>query len=472
MLVFPYSTSNGYYVYDGSSGRIFEVDDHIYKWFLESTTENFREPSSVPDEIIELQSNGFLSFNSLNHISPNSIYLNDHIISSLDKIQGITIKLTDHCNLSCSYCCYSKNTYSNMSVSSIDIATAYKSIDFLYKHSPDTGRLIISFYGGEPLLCFDTLSLIVEYCHKLFSNRSNDIVFSITTNLTLLTDDIMDFLSSNNFSVAISLDGPKYIHDKNRIFPNGDGSYDSVLNNLDRFMNEVSNNHISSPTILITLPLKDRWITFIQICHYFESLSDNYNNLINFRINSEHSYTHGSRDESSNIDILDNSFHYYISGKSLNLNLNPIIDSYITTQLSPIINRFYFSLNNHTFFTPTGMCIPGSQKLFVDTSGTLFTCERVDYKYSIGDVYKGFNYKTIHSLYENWINQTCTKCHDCWAWQLCNLCLASCRPSLDPSRIFSDNLCSIEKDSLANLFIMYSSILESNPNAFDNVTYH
>lgn len=39
----------------------------------------------------------------------------------------------------------------------------------------------------------------------------------MNTNLTLLTEDILDFLIKYQFAITISLDGPKEVHDLYRI---------------------------------------------------------------------------------------------------------------------------------------------------------------------------------------------------------------------------------------------------------------
>src|SRR5207237_766312 len=52
--------------------------------------------------------------------------------------------------------------------------------------------------------------------------------FSLTTNATLLTPEIIAFLSENHIGVTVSMDGPKEMHDQLRVFANGRGSYDII----------------------------------------------------------------------------------------------------------------------------------------------------------------------------------------------------------------------------------------------------
>ena len=67
--------------------------------------------------------------------------------------------------------------------------------------------------------------------------------FSLTTNATLLKPDIIEFLADNRVGVTISIDGPKEVQDKFRVFHNGAGSYDVVAPKI----KELLKRHRSRP---------------------------------------------------------------------------------------------------------------------------------------------------------------------------------------------------------------------------------
>lgn len=71
----------------------------------------------------------------------------------------------------------------------------------------------ISFYGGESLIEYKLIKQVVEYVR----GKNVNINFAMNTNLTLLTEDILDFLIKYQFAITISLDGPKEVHDLYRI---------------------------------------------------------------------------------------------------------------------------------------------------------------------------------------------------------------------------------------------------------------
>lgn len=109
--------------------------------------------------------------------------------------------------------------------------TAKKGIDFLLEHSIDSERINIAFYGGEPLLEFNLLKDIVAYVEENAVGR--DFSFSITTNGTMVTEEIVKYFIQHNIQMSISLDGPKRVHDDNRRFANsGVGSFDEVIEAL------------------------------------------------------------------------------------------------------------------------------------------------------------------------------------------------------------------------------------------------
>ena len=111
---------------------------------------------------------------------------------------------------------------------SFDIAK--RAIDFYLERSKKTNELCLSFYGGEPLLEFELIKKCVRY---IMDKRGEKVVrFPITTNGTLLTDEVIRFLVQYDVDLMISLDGDKESHDANRLFKTGKGSFDVILSNL------------------------------------------------------------------------------------------------------------------------------------------------------------------------------------------------------------------------------------------------
>ena len=114
----------------------------------------------------------------------------------------------------------------------MDFETAKKAIDFYLKRSEKADQLALSFYGGEPLLEFELIKKCVSYILQRKGDKK--ILFTMTTNGTLMTEDVIEFLVKYEFNLMISLDGDKKSHDINRRFKTGKGSFDIILENLSR----------------------------------------------------------------------------------------------------------------------------------------------------------------------------------------------------------------------------------------------
>jgi len=146
-------------------------------------------------------------------------------------LQSLVMNLTNQCNLSCTYCYEfgeDKVATPEGKPKFMDIETAKASVDFLLKESQDRKSIHITFFGGETLMNFPLLKEVVAYASDRAAADGRFIDFSLTTNATLLTPAIIQFLSDNSIGVTVSMDGPPEMHDKLRVFANGRGSYDII----------------------------------------------------------------------------------------------------------------------------------------------------------------------------------------------------------------------------------------------------
>src|SRR5690348_15655895 len=146
-------------------------------------------------------------------------------------LQTLVMNLTNQCNLACTYCYEfgeDKVATPEGKPKFMDIETAKASVDFLLKESEGRKSIHITFFGGETLMNFPLLKEVVAYASDKAASEDRFIDFSLTTNATLLTPAIIQFLSDNSIGVTVSMDGPPELHDKLRVFSNGRGSYDII----------------------------------------------------------------------------------------------------------------------------------------------------------------------------------------------------------------------------------------------------
>ena len=136
--------------------------------------------------------------------------------------------VTTACNMNCVYCQANNGKKCSDLYMTADIAK--KAVDIALE-SP-TRYLTFEFQGGEPLLNFDIVKYIVEYTEE--KNESHVINFNIVTNLTLFTEEMIEFFKEHKFGISTSLDGPEILHNKNRAFRNGQGTYAKVVESLQK----------------------------------------------------------------------------------------------------------------------------------------------------------------------------------------------------------------------------------------------
>ncbi len=143
-------------------------------------------------------------------------------------LQALVLNVTNQCNLACTYCYEfgsDKIATPQGKPKYMTIDTAKASVDFLLDSSGNREAVHITFFGGETLMNFKLLREVVLYANGAAAARGRRITFSLTTNATLLTDEIIDFLSDNAIGVTVSMDGPPELQDKHRVYKNGKGSY-------------------------------------------------------------------------------------------------------------------------------------------------------------------------------------------------------------------------------------------------------
>lgn len=152
--------------------------------------------------------------------------------------QAMAKPIGSTCNLNCRYCYYleKKKLYNNFHDFRMKKETL-ESFIRQYIAAQDVPQVTFVWQGGEPsLLGLDFYKEVIEFQQKYAGNKKIDNCFQ--TNGTLLDDEWCTFFKKNKFLVGLSVDGPEFIHNSNRVSPNGKPSFKQVMKSL-----ELLNKH-------------------------------------------------------------------------------------------------------------------------------------------------------------------------------------------------------------------------------------
>ncbi len=142
-------------------------------------------------------------------------------------LKHLALFLTESCNLACDYC-----FAANMEGRNIDEPLAQQAIDLLFEPDNTSKQMAISFWGGEPLTCFEMLKRLVFYAQNKAQETNKKVRFSVPTNLTLLSDEIIDFFQEHKINPSLSCDGTEASQSLRRT-RSGESSYPLVAEKLD-----------------------------------------------------------------------------------------------------------------------------------------------------------------------------------------------------------------------------------------------
>lgn len=150
--------------------------------------------------------------------------------SRYDKtVLALTIAPTLDCNFRCSYC-YEKNKYKNIVMTN---DTAHSIVEFVAARANTLSELLITWYGGEPLLALNVVEKISNELRDICEKNNIAFDFTIVTNGFLLTKKNAERLQRIGIkTVQITLDGTEEKHNEKRPLKNGGATFKTIINNL------------------------------------------------------------------------------------------------------------------------------------------------------------------------------------------------------------------------------------------------
>ena len=128
--------------------------------------------------------------------------------------------LTGRCNFGCQYC-HSSIVGMHRTDTDMTIEVAERAVDMAFQTT--SPGITIEFQGGEPMAAWEVLQHVIEYARQKNALVGKALTFSLVTNLSLMTEEKLDYLLERKVQICTSIDGPKDLHNKYRIYRDADG---------------------------------------------------------------------------------------------------------------------------------------------------------------------------------------------------------------------------------------------------------
>lgn len=465
--VYFFKTESNSYIYDNNSGQIVPFLPEDYDWLIENkrhpeqATEHEKFDSSSEKYCQSLINCGLFYKRKTQRV--DEIDWNKTVFYTGTKVMALI--LGDDCNMRCNYCVFG-DAYcgiSDYSKERMTIDTAKKAIDYFIDLCNDKtlhgnySSPVIAFYGGEPLLYFDMIKWIVEYCQE----ARFAVNFSVTTNATLLDQEKSHFLIKNRMNVLFSLDGDAHETNRNRVLINRKESFELIYKNITDYY-QISKDYPHNTSMSF------------NACHDYKS---NLQDIVNFFDdlpfeNKTLQMTLVSPGFTTYFDQFTNeekSEHHNEKNKIYRL----LLEQEKAGSIKGIARHSFLQrlmlFKNRTVgygFATQMPCIPGS-KFAVSPKGEFFICERVNKQMPIGDVDNGFDIDKIVDINRKYFAFQQKHCASCNINKLCELCYQSVIN--DDTMQFDYSKCEERIKLTKKMLVDFVSVLEQRSSSFEYV---
>ena len=432
----PLSYNALYYLYDCNNKEIYPCSKQEYDKYVDIIKRNCSaECFSINDkEFLEGNDRGEYSFPEVSE---------KHVLASLSTVSHITLEITENCNMQCVYCCYGslyKDERSHRIANKTEILNRLKTLLLLRKEINNFADLRISFYGGEPLLCFDIIKACVELSRNILPNVN--LSFGMTTNGLLLKNHIA-YLTANRFSIMISLDGNRR-NNEYRVLKDGSESFDRVVESIDyvycnypiyfkenvRFSCVLHNkNHL-----LETLDFFSKWDKTPLFSLVTSSNAQNRDAFFT-ALTERKKYT------KEELSVL--SSKYPEAYNSYHLNKSLIVSKWQSDCdemcLHPMVETKKY---------PGKSCFLFANKVFVTLDGAFYPCEKISRKYKFGIIENGkflISQKQINDYYGKIQKNFEGKCKMCYKRFSCSVCFFAEDEEVEKGDCFCSSMKALEE---------------------------
>lgn len=410
-LIHKFIQDGEYYVIDVNSGSLHVVDETVYD-LLDSNSlrekkeliESFKNKYTVED-IEEVYS----EIQSL--IQGDMLYTEDLYESiarsggeSEPYIKALCLNIIHDCNLRCKYCFADEGEYHGAR-KAMSAEVGMKAIDFVIENSGPRKNIEVDLFGGEPLMAFDMIKEVVDYAKIQGEIHKKVIRFTMTTNATLLNDEIMKYLDENMGNIVLSIDGRKAVNDKVRVKVDGSGSYDRILPNIKKMVD-----------------MRDKSKAYYVRGTFTRENTDFYEDV-------KHMADLGFKEISIEPVVLPDEHELSLREEDL-----PVIFEQYDKLYADMLQRhkdgtdfkfYHFNIDlqgGPCVYKRISGCGAGHEYIAVTPDGEIYPCHQFvgNKDFLMGDIYNGIHNKKMVKEFKEAHIYNKPKCTDCWAKFYCS----------------------------------------------------
>jgi len=467
------------YGFDGRTGEIVSFSPSDFD-DLQSSLEDNRQVE-FSDSLEKIVLDGFFSGSPVERKKAKKVLYKNEVIP-LEKFFSqfrtqLILEVTEACNLRCRYCIFGEHqahSFREHSDKLLPDHIAFDAVNEFLMHSVFPHAIL--FYGGEPLLEFALIQRTVHHAEKIAADLNKVPFFGITTNGTLLDEEKIKFFIEHGFSVLISLDGPKEIHDQHRLYAcTSNGTYDDIYNNI---LKIKSYNGEKGKAVFGCIATMIPPMCWRERNDFFASIYDDFPvKFCNFlhsdtckpsTCRNNGNWQRGDSDDSRELSLLLSEFYdLLIVDPKKAQRRYPLIALIANSRLGPIHYRNIRSPNHSVFLHHT--CLPGYNKLFCDVNGNYYPCERT-YRnkfFYLGNVSTGFSADNTIKLLDEF--HKLGECEECLACSLCEICFSDIKldGACNLDQDYFTKKCHALKQSFKHNIVDYSNLMEKDRTCVD-----
>jgi uncharacterized protein len=176
-------------------------------------------------------------------VNPSRVRVDSYPLST------IVLNVNTGCNLSCRYC-YKEDLAVPAQGRRMEMDVAARSVDLLLSQARERPKVGIVFFGGEPLTNMTLIRQVVDYAEARAAGLGKMVDFSLTTNATLLTAELIEYFDTHRFGISVSIDGPRAVHDRNRRTVGDRGTYDVVARKVSLLLSRYRSKPVGARVTL------------------------------------------------------------------------------------------------------------------------------------------------------------------------------------------------------------------------------